>query len=208
MDKTITGLEAQKKNPNRINVYLDDEFGFGVSRYVGAWLREGDKISDDSVAQIVQKDAREKAFQKALQFINYRPRSEYEIKKKLSDQGFSEPVIANVIAELLQKNYIDDLRFALDWIESRSRSKPRSRRMFRYELQQKNISEGSIDKAVSQAPEDEELAHRLGQKYLRRFSHLDDDSYKKKMEGVLARRAFPYSVIREEIRNLLKQRNE
>ena len=65
MEKTITGLEIQKKNPNRLNVYLDDEFAFGISRFVGAWLKEGAKLDDERVTQLLEKDVSRKSISKS-----------------------------------------------------------------------------------------------------------------------------------------------
>ena len=39
--KKITAIVAQKKKRNRVNIYLDGEFAFGLSRIVAAWLHVG-----------------------------------------------------------------------------------------------------------------------------------------------------------------------
>jgi len=88
MEKTITNLELQKKNANRVNVYLDHEFAFGISRFVGTRLKQGEKLDEFSIIQLLEKDTREKAFQKALKFLNYRPRSVHEVKQKMEELGF------------------------------------------------------------------------------------------------------------------------
>ncbi len=43
-ERRITSLKVQKKNPNRVSIYLDEEFAFGVSRIVAAWLHVGQDI--------------------------------------------------------------------------------------------------------------------------------------------------------------------
>ena len=208
MEKTITGLELQKKNTNRINVYLDHEFAFGISRFVGAWLKQGQKLDPQSINQLLEKDTREKAFQKALNFLNYRSRSVHEVKEKLEGLGFRCSVIDDVVNDLLRKRYLNDCEYAENWIASRIRSKPRSQGMLRYELRKKYIPESIIEEALKSAPENKELALRLGKKYLRRFAYLDDKEFTKKMTGVLARRAFPFSVIETTLIELKNIRNE
>ena len=54
MEKTITGLELQNKNPNRLNVYLNHEFAFGISRFVGAWFKQGEKLDELSINQLLE----------------------------------------------------------------------------------------------------------------------------------------------------------
>jgi len=189
-------------------VYLDHEFAFGISRFVGAWLEQGQKLDPLSINQLVEKDTREKAFQKALKFLNYRPRSVHEVKEKLEELGFGGSVIDEVVNDLLRKRYLNDGEYAENWIASRIRSKPRSQRMLQYELRKKHIPESIIEEALKSAPENGELALRLGTKYLRRFADLDEKEFTKKMTGVLARRAFPFSVIKTALIELKNIRNE
>ncbi len=82
MDRIVTALKAQKKNPNRVSIYLDGEFAFGVSRIVAAWLKIGQSLSDEKLASIQKQEAGELALQKALLLLSYRPRSESEIQKR------------------------------------------------------------------------------------------------------------------------------
>jgi regulatory protein len=208
MEKTITNLETQKKNPNRINVYLDDEFAFGVSRFVGLGLKLGEKIDDSKVENLLESDVREKALQKAMRFINYRSRTAFEVKIKLIGLGFDNDLVDSILSELIEKEYINDREFAENWVSSRCYSKPRSHRMVQYELRKKSIAEPFIQEALESMPSDEELAIKLGKKYLNRFLKLDDKEYSKKMTGILARRAFPFSVVHAAIIKLKILRNE
>ena len=208
MEKTITNLEIQKKNANRVNVYLDHEFAFGISRFVGTRLKQGEKLDEFSIIQLLEKDTREKAFQKALKFLNYRPRSVHEVKQKMEELGFGESVIDAVVNELLTKNYLNDREFAENWISSRVQSKPRSQKMIRYELLKKLIPEDIIEEALEAAPNNYELALCLGEKYLRRFAHIKEKEFIKKMTGVLARRAFSFSEIKTVLKELIIIREE
>jgi len=209
MDQIITALEPQKNNPDRVNVYIDHQFAFGISRFVGAWLRKGERLEKARIQSLLERDRHEKAFQKALHFIAYQPRSEKEIRDRLSKADFAEDDIEKVLADLAEKGFVDDARFAQDWVDSRSTSKPRSRRFYAYELKRKGVPEAAIEKAIESAPEDHELALALGSKYLKRFAALDEIEFRKKMQGVLARRAFSYDIIQETIHQLnLKRKME
>jgi regulatory protein len=206
MEKIITALEPQKNNPERINVYIDDQFAFGISCFVGAWLKRGAKIDDVKIQELLREDQHEKALQRALHYIAYQPRSEKEVVDKLAAAEIDEAIIDEVMQELKEKNYLNDQRFAQDWIESRCASKPRSYRFYSYELKRKGISEEKIDQALQAAPPEEDLAYRLGRKYMQRYAALNNDDFKKKMQGVLARRAFSYDVIRQTINKLNLER--
>ena len=88
MEKIITALEPQKNNPNRINVYINSQFAFGISKFVGIWLSMGEKLDDARIKQLLEKDTYEKALQTALRYIGHHPRSENEIRQRLIRSGF------------------------------------------------------------------------------------------------------------------------
>jgi len=74
--KKITALVIQKRNPNRVNLYLDGEYAFGVARIVAAWLRVGAELDEKKIEKLQVEDARERALQQAMLFLSYRARSE------------------------------------------------------------------------------------------------------------------------------------
>jgi regulatory protein len=208
MDKTITALEAQKRNPDRINVFLDGEFSFGVSRFVGAWLVLGQKIDEAKINTLIHADAKDRALQSALRYIGFKQRTEVEVIKKLEMLEFPSEIIESVMAELKEKRYVDDQEFASQWIELRGESKPRSKKIFQYELKKKGISGEIIEAAILNAPDEQEMAIRLGKKYLKRYSTINDIEFRKKMTGILSRRAFPYSIVKDTLDELIKIRKE
>ena len=75
-------------------------------------------------------------------------------------------------------------------------------------MKKKFIPEAIIQTALESAQDDEVLAIQLGKKYLRRFAKLDENEFSNKMTGVLARRAFPFSIVKTAIIELKKIRNE
>src|SRR5574340_643834 len=191
----ITALTAQARNPNRINVYLDGDFAFGLDRLVAAWLKLGMELSAEKIADLQAQDAVEAAYQKALHFISYRPRSEMEIRKRLVERDIDEPVIEAVLERLKQAQWIDDKQFARTWVENRSTFRPRSHRMLRYELKQKGIEEEIIQQALSEAENEQELAYQAGKLYARRLAGMEWELFRKRLGGFLGRRGFTYGTI-------------
>ncbi len=206
MDKKITALETQKRNPDRLNVYLDGEFAFGISKFVGAWLSVGQTISDEKIRELTDQDEREKALQTALRYINYKWRTTLEVRKKLEKAEYEPEVIQSVITELKEKQYINDEDFARQWVELRSESKPRSRYLLTMELRKKGIPDDVIDAVMTDIPGEKELAREFGKKYMRRLSDVDEETFIKKMSGALQRKGFTYSITKEVVGNLLNQR--
>jgi regulatory protein len=195
MDYKITALKAQKRNPNRVSVYLDGEYAFGVARIVAAWLQLGQMLDDQKIASIKAQDTVEVALQKALNFISYRPRSESEVSKKLQSTGFSDDVIETVIGRLKKGGLISDEQFSQLWIENRSTFRPRSRRFLALELRQKGVADETIQEALSGAEDDEKLAYEAALRRARRMETLDWATFRDKLGSFLGRRGFSYGTI-------------
>jgi len=202
MDREITALKAQKKNPNRISVYLDGEYAFGLTRIVAAWLKIGQVLSEEDISRLKHQDTFEVGYQRALHFLSYRPRSEAEIQRKLSEQGFEESVIAAVLERLKGNGFLGDEKFAQDWVENRTTFRPRSKRMLAMELRQKGVNDEEIQKALVETDDEETLAYKAAQQYLRRLDGVDWETFRKRLGGHLARRGFSYGTITPVIRQV------
>ena len=192
--KKITAIEAQKKNPNRVNVHLDGEFAFGLARITAAWLKVGDILTDERIAALQAEDMREQALQQALLFLSYRARSEKEIRQNLKKHEYSEDAVEYALTRLRENRLANDNEFAQAWVENRSTFRPRSRRALTLELRQKGIDEETVKEAVANLDE-EALAYETAQKRAPRLTSLEWGEFRKKLSEHLARRGFPYSVV-------------
>lgn len=199
MEHRITAITSQKKNRNRVNIFLDGEYAFSLAGIVAAWLRRDQVIDDGKIEVLLKADSEEKALQKALVYINYRPRSESEVKVRLAKAGFDPEVIAITMEKLISSGVLGDAQFTQMWLETRSNSHPRSHRLMKMELKRKGVEGEQIDEALRNMPEDRALAMEAGRKYARRLERLDDTEFRKKMLGYLARKGFSYATIQEVI---------
>lgn len=200
--RKITALEAQKKNPNRVNVHLDGEFAFGLARIAAAWLKVGDILSDEKIAGLQNEDARERAMQQALLFLSYRARSEKEIRQNLKKHEYPEDVIEHTLTRLRENRLANDSEFAQAWVENRNTFRPRSRRALTMELRQKGLDEETVREAVSDLDEEalayetaRKRAARLNSAALSRSKGLEWGEFRRKLSEYLARRGFPYPVV-------------
>ena len=192
----ITALTRQKKNPKRINVFLDGAFAFGLAEITAVYLKIGQELTEADIAKLQSADDLEKARESALGFIDYRPRSIREVRKNLHDKGYDDSVIDQVIDRFLEVGLLDDLAFAKYWVDQRETFKPRSQMALRQELVQKGVDRALIDEAVATVDETA-AAQRVAQKQASRYVNLDEPSFKKKMMGYLQRRGFNYGIIKE-----------
>jgi regulatory protein len=195
MEKEITSIRAQQRNPQRVNIYLDGEFAFGLSRITAAWLKPGRKLSEAEIDKLVNEDDREVAFQQALHYLSFRARSENEVRQNLHKKGFSDPIIDETIEKCKASAYVNDLDFAHQWIENRSTFRPRSIKLLSMELRQKGLPDDTINMALEDlSTPEEELAYQAALKKVDRYRSLDWQTFRNKLGSFLARRGFSYSI--------------
>ncbi len=201
----ISAIEPQQKNPQRVNIYLDGEFAFGLATIVATWLRVGQELSQDKIAGLKAEDEREVVYQKALHFISFRPRSSAEVHKNLVKRGVSESLAQETVDRLKKAGLIDDQLFAKAWVENRNTFRPRSRSALRIELRRKGLNDETVQAVLAEQVDEETLAFEAARKYARRLSGLEWPDFRRKLGGFLARRGFSYTTLAPVVSEVWKE---
>ena len=192
--ETITDLQPQKRNKDRLNVYIDGEYAFSLHINLGAGLKIGQQITLDEVSKIKAEDDISRAKQLSFRYLSYRPRSTAEVRSYLKRKGFDSIVVGNGIGQLRDREYLDDIAFARYWIEQRQTHRPRGAYALRYELLQKGIPAEIIESMVTDVNE-KDAALRAVENRTGRWKNLPKDQYWRKISGFLQRRGFSYVTI-------------
>ena len=89
---TITRLLAGKKNPGRINLYLDGEFAFAltIDEVVKNGLKKGLELTAGQVEALKINDEMLWAYAKILNYLSFRPRTEFEVRVRLKKYAITE----------------------------------------------------------------------------------------------------------------------
>ena len=206
----VTAVEPQKKKKDRFNIYLDGKFAFGaqadtVLRYQ---ITPGKELTPEKINQIVKKEELSKLFDATLKFLSYRPRSHKEVEdylaKKISKKEnikFSQAKESGLIIQIKHKltkyKYLNDTEFAKWWIESRTKYRPRGKRILKSELMQKGVSREIVDELLENIKNQKLLAQRAIKKKLPRWQKLPSVEIKKKIYSHLSMRGFDFDTIRE-----------
>ena len=204
MTRRITALKLQKRNHTRVNVYLDGEYAFGLARIVAAWLAVGTELSEEKIEHLRLEDARETAYQRALNLINFRPRSEVEIRQNLQRHKLEEETIQYVLERLKDHGLVNDAGFAQVWVENRAELRPRSRRALAFELKQRGIDTAIIEQTLDKV-DDSEMAYQAAQRHVHKIKNLEWREFRLKMLRYLAQRGFTYDVSAEAARRTWKE---
>jgi regulatory protein len=203
MAGTITALRFQKRNKNRVNVHLDGQFAFGLAAIAAVRLRVGQTLSDEEIARLQRQDGIERAYERALNFLSYRPRSEAEVRRNLHKKNVEDEVVETVVERLTRAGLLDDREFARYWVENRLQFNPRGARALRQELRQRGVSNSIITDTLAGLNE-EAAARKAASAGARRLAHLEPRDFRRRLWAYLARRGFSYTVIETLVEEMLE----
>jgi len=194
---TITSIK-QQKNKNRVNVYLDDKFGFGIDldNFVLLHLKVDQELTDAEVTDIAKKAEYQKTLDKLIRFAMVRPRSQKEITDYFKRKQVHESLHEKLLEKLIHLELLDDVTFAKWWIDQRIQFKNKSKRVIQIELRQKGIDTNTIDDTFGEIVIDEEkMAKELLDKKMYKWKNLESRERKQKMSQYLAGKGFSWEVI-------------
>jgi regulatory protein len=205
---TVTAIESQVRNPERVSVYLDGDFAFGATLASAAShaLRVGTVLSSEQVAALRHDDEVDRALSATLNFLSFRPRSRREIETYLRRRKLDDTAASEVLARLDRIGLLDDREFARFWVENRLTFRPRGTRALRAELAQKGIDREISDEAVAAIEDEEPIALDVARKKAKSYAALDDREFVRRMLGHLQRRGFAYGVAARVTRQLQDER--
>lgn len=202
----ITGITAQVKNPNRVNVAVDGKYRFSLDIFqVGdLGLKAGKEYTDEQLDELETESKFGKLYSRALDYVMMRPHSGREVKDYLyrktrptitkigeKREGYSPALTERVYDRLLEKGYINDEKFARWWAENRNMTKGSSMRKLTAELRAKGVASDTVEQVVSEVgrSDTDELAKVIAKK---RARYPDDQKFMQ----YLARQGFGYDDIK------------
>jgi regulatory protein len=195
----ITKIEEQKKRGERVSIFLDEKFAFGLDSklLVDFDLYKGKELTETEITRIKEGESLSKCLDKAYRFLSYRPRSEKEMRDKLLEK-FPTAMVEEAIKRLKKFNLVNDTEFARAWINSRSTG--RGSRALSFELQRKGVAKGIIEEALTDLDQDQEYQAAVAQVQKKsKYQNLSKDEAYKKIAPFLSRRGYSYEVIKKVI---------
>ncbi len=209
----VTDIRINKNDPNRVKLYLNDELYVEIdySLVKNLELYIGRTVSKQMLEIIEQNSKLSSAKNDAIRFLSYRPRSKWEIERKLHDKKYKLNIIENTINWLEEKNLINDRDFAIQWIRYQVSKKPAGKLKLRNELNKKRIDRKIIDSAIDSFFEQDEgeltLANQLIRKKLFSLQSKNIQLNPSKIINLLKRQGFSNAVIRRIYEEYLDSEN-
>lgn len=206
--KRITKIEYQKKNKDRVNIYLDDEFAFGVDLniMIKYALAKNMELDDDFINEIIVAEDEKKVFNYAVSILSRAPKSKREIKTKMTEKGYESEIIDKVIEKLISYKYIDDEMYSEAFIRDKINFSKYGKRKIQEGLYSKGINKEIIQDKLKEISYEDELkrAEELAAKKLRTLTKEEPMKKKMKIYNYLLNKGFEYETTRKAVSNILK----
>jgi regulatory protein len=172
-----------------------------LSAFTAARVRVGQIVTATELAELERAEARETAYNKALRFLEPRPRSVAEVREHLVKKKIANDVIDETLARLKDAGLLDDAAFAKYWVENRETFRPRAGRALRYELKRKGIADSAIGDVLGEIDESDS-AYRAVANRAQRWSNLERREFMDKVSAFLVRRGFGYDIAKSTAKRL------
>ena len=154
--------------------------------------------------ELLDDGAYREAMQRAGHLLAARPRTEYEIRIRLTSAGFESPVVERTVARLIELRLVDDAAFARQWVAERAMSKGRAGRALIAELGEKGIDRALAEEALGTAAIDEVAqATELAARFVGKVANKPLERQAEALMGRLLRRGFAHEVAAEAVRAVL-----
>jgi len=217
----VTKIQQQQKRKDRFSIYIDEKYSFSLNEFqlASSGLRIGKELTSDEIEEFANESQFGKAYERVLNYVMIRPRSEREIrdyltrtymypkpksyvdkngqrhfKKQEVDKAKVTELIERVMSRLNDKGYINDESFTKAWVQSRMMHKKPSKRKLEQELYAKGIDQKIIATVLQNEELDEKanLLELVNKK--RKLVRYQDD---KKLIAYLLRQGFNYDDIKD-----------
>lgn len=202
----ITSIEVQKKNQNRVNIYVDNEYAFACDAELiyKHGIKKDSSIDVQEISEIVKDDEFIKCKNSALRTVEKAYKTEKELIDKLKERGFEEDTIYKTLSFLKEYNLINDEKYAEMYIKDRLRTQGRNK--IKYALIRKGISEDILlEKLENIDSEDEDdTAFKLAEKRYNILKKKESDKYKlsQKLFRFLLSKGYDYDCCNKVVRRL------
>ena len=169
---TVTDITKQKKK-GRVNIFLDGEFYCGLDEFTALSLRiaVGKEYDEEELKEIAVESEKRSAFDKATKYVSFRPRTEREIKRYLTDRGYASEIVDYVVEKLAGYGYVNDLAFCREYV--RAYSSKAGANKIRADLMRLGAKREAIDEAIGGIADESEAARAVARKWVRTHSSFD-----------------------------------
>lgn len=203
----ITKIEAQKRNKERVNIYIDEDYAFSLSSELvyKEGLSTKMQVDNEILSNLAQEEGFLKCKDSALRTIERTYKTEKEIRDKLFLKEFDINSIERTIEFLKEYNLLNDEDYVRMYVKDKIKNQGQNK--IKYALIQKGISKELIKKEISKFNDDsqKEVAYDLAVKKYNLLTKREDDKYKlsQKIYRFLTAKGYDYSIVAEVVKKVV-----
>lgn len=136
---------------------------------------------------------------KLMQFCAYRDRSQKEVEDKLNEMRMIPAAKEQIIIQLMQEGFLNEERFARNFVRGKFRIKKWGRIRIKQELKFREISSPIIRLALTEIKEEDyrSILYDLAEKKLNSIKDSDRFKKKKKLSDHLLRKGYEANLVFE-----------
>jgi regulatory protein len=197
----ITKIEVQKKNKDRVNIYMNEEFAFacGAELIYIHNITRGRSMEKEELLDIINEDNYIKGKSYALHFLERSFKSQKQVSDKLLAKELDVKTINRVLEFLKQYDFIDDKRYVELFIKEKIRSSGKNK--IKFSLLKKGLPEEFIKDELNKITDEQqlEIALNLAEKKIKTLSKSEKDIRKlyKKTADYLVRNGYDFGIVNE-----------
>jgi regulatory protein len=207
MEKVITKIEIQKRNKDRVNVFINGEFAFACSSELvyTHGLKQDKKVDMESLQEVVAEDNYLKCKNSALKIMERGYKTEKEMYDKLILKGYEEKTIARTMEFLKSYNMLNDEAYSRLYIKDKVKSQGKNK--IKNDLLRKGIHKELLEEKLSEIDSASEYntAFKMAEKKYAVIIKTEKDYRKigKKLWDYLMRSGYSGDIIEDIIRKLV-----
>lgn len=194
-------ITAKSGRKDKIHIYIDGEYLLTVDEifWFSCGLVSGDEINEEELTAFEEAAGSRRAFNSALNSLDYRDHSEKEIRAKLLRKHDAD-YVDEAVEKLIELDLVNDERYAENYARELFERKKFGKMRIKSELRAKGISADIANAAVEELYEEEEpdnvqrIVDIIGKRY---YNRMNDEVGRKKVFSALQRMGYSFSDIRE-----------
>jgi len=192
IDKIIPYGKTRRK------LIMDDGFILVLynSEVLRLGVKDGDELSKDNYDNKIIPTLKTRARERLVHILESSDKPEIELRRKLAESFYPQEAIDFAIEYCKSKHFIDDRRFAENYIRYRSSGK--SKRILMQELVAKGIDKDIVSEILEDTDidESEQIAAELKKRH---YSEDMEEKEKQRIYSALARKGYSWEQIRSSV---------
>lgn len=203
----ITKIEIGKKNKERANIYINEEYAFSISLELvyKEKLKINENVDIERLKTLSKEDNYIRCKNSAIRIVERSYKSEKEMEDKLLLKGYDERTIERTLDFLKEYNFLNDENYARSYVKDKI--KVEGKRKIKFTLIRKGIDDNLIEDELSKVLSEDlkEVALNLALKKYNTLKKRENDKYKlsQKLYRFLMSKGYDFDLISEVVKEVM-----